>query len=268
MGEWLTLEQVAEYLQMSNSAIYKLAQKSKIPGHKVGRQWRFKKEEIDDWVEKSKGGLKIVNNEKELTELLYQKLQESNSFKEIKAHINLASRKFYSHWKKWYKSSYFEPSVPPPAQPEIDLLLVDSRFQLFGVEIKHMIPKGETFNQSFYAGVGEAIALLRFGFKCVSLWHCFEISATEPAIWGYRDATQKLIYSLSLPINYNALKLIEREQKVDFLDITNTIDFSKAPMPSFGSLPYGLSNPLCDKDDEVERNEDFLRNILNIPHEE
>lgn len=54
MDKWLTLEQIAEYLQMSTSSIYKMAQVGKIPSHKVGRQWRFRKEEIDSWVEKKK----------------------------------------------------------------------------------------------------------------------------------------------------------------------------------------------------------------------
>ncbi len=54
MDKWLTLEQIAEYLQMSISSIYKMAQSGKIPSYKVGRQWRFKKEEIDKWVEKRK----------------------------------------------------------------------------------------------------------------------------------------------------------------------------------------------------------------------
>jgi len=54
MDKWLTLEQIAEYLQMSTSSIYKMAQKGKIPAYKVGRQWRFRKEEIDRWIEKGK----------------------------------------------------------------------------------------------------------------------------------------------------------------------------------------------------------------------
>ncbi|MDD8020088.1 MAG: helix-turn-helix domain-containing protein [Acidobacteriota bacterium] len=54
MNKWLTLEQIAEYLQMSKSSIYKMAQGGKIPAYKVGRQWRFKEEEIDTWVAKRK----------------------------------------------------------------------------------------------------------------------------------------------------------------------------------------------------------------------
>lgn len=50
MDKWLTLEQIADYLQMSTSSIYKKVQANKIPAYKVGRQWRFKKEEIDRWV--------------------------------------------------------------------------------------------------------------------------------------------------------------------------------------------------------------------------
>jgi len=54
MDKWLTLEQIAEYLQMSTSSIYKMAQAGRIPSYKVGRQWRFKTEEIDGWVENQK----------------------------------------------------------------------------------------------------------------------------------------------------------------------------------------------------------------------
>jgi len=54
MGNWLTLEQIAQYLQISTSSIYKMAQAGKIPAYKVGRQWRFKKDGIDRWVEKQK----------------------------------------------------------------------------------------------------------------------------------------------------------------------------------------------------------------------
>ena len=54
MDKWLTLEQIAKYLQISESSIYKMAQGGKIPAYKVGRQWRFRKEEIDAWVERRK----------------------------------------------------------------------------------------------------------------------------------------------------------------------------------------------------------------------
>ena len=64
MDKWLTLDQIAEYLQMSTSSIYKMAQKGKIPAYKVGRQWRFKKEEIDRWIEEGKLRLDVVTLQK------------------------------------------------------------------------------------------------------------------------------------------------------------------------------------------------------------
>ena len=54
MDKWETLEQIADYLQISTSSIYKMVQAGRIPAYKVGRQWRFKKQEIDEWVESNK----------------------------------------------------------------------------------------------------------------------------------------------------------------------------------------------------------------------
>lgn len=50
----ITLEEVAEYLRLSVHTIYKMAQQGRIPAYKVGKQWRFRKKTIDQWVEKGK----------------------------------------------------------------------------------------------------------------------------------------------------------------------------------------------------------------------
>ena len=46
----MTIEEVAAYLKIPKSTVYILAQDGKIPCQKVGRQWRFHKEAIDQWV--------------------------------------------------------------------------------------------------------------------------------------------------------------------------------------------------------------------------
>lgn len=46
----LTLKQIVKYLQLSSSSVYSLVQNNKIPAYKVGKQWRFKKSEIDEWL--------------------------------------------------------------------------------------------------------------------------------------------------------------------------------------------------------------------------
>jgi excisionase family DNA binding protein len=50
----LTIRQVADYLQVAERTIYKLAWAGELPGFKVGNMWRFKKEDIDKWIETRK----------------------------------------------------------------------------------------------------------------------------------------------------------------------------------------------------------------------
>ncbi len=49
----LTIDELAEYLKISKSSLYKLAQAGKVPGQKVGRHWRFHKDAIDQWLKEA-----------------------------------------------------------------------------------------------------------------------------------------------------------------------------------------------------------------------
>ena len=46
----LTIEEVAKYLRVSERTVYDWAQKGEIPAGKIGTVWRFKKQEIENWV--------------------------------------------------------------------------------------------------------------------------------------------------------------------------------------------------------------------------
>jgi excisionase family DNA binding protein len=46
----MTIEDLAAYLKLSKSTLYKLCQDGKVPGQKVGRHWRFHKAVIDRWL--------------------------------------------------------------------------------------------------------------------------------------------------------------------------------------------------------------------------
>jgi excisionase family DNA binding protein len=46
----LTIDDLAEYLKISKSTLYKLAQEGAVPGQKVGRHWRFHREAVDQWL--------------------------------------------------------------------------------------------------------------------------------------------------------------------------------------------------------------------------
>ena len=54
-GNIMTIEELAVYLKLSKSTLYKLCQEGKVPGQKVGRHWRFHKEMIDQWIRGSEG---------------------------------------------------------------------------------------------------------------------------------------------------------------------------------------------------------------------
>ena len=57
-GEILTIKQVANYLQVTDRTIYRLAASDGIPAFKVGGSWRFRKSDIDAWI-----GSQIHSNE-------------------------------------------------------------------------------------------------------------------------------------------------------------------------------------------------------------
>jgi len=46
----LTIEEVAKYLRVSDRTVYDWAQKGEIPSGKIGTVWRFKKSDIEQWV--------------------------------------------------------------------------------------------------------------------------------------------------------------------------------------------------------------------------
>jgi excisionase family DNA binding protein len=48
---YMTIREVAEYLRIKASTIYSLAEQKRIPHYKIGRLVRFKRSEIDQWME-------------------------------------------------------------------------------------------------------------------------------------------------------------------------------------------------------------------------
>lgn len=47
----LTLDELSDYLKISKSSLYKLVQAGKIPGSKVGKHWRFRRQTIERWLD-------------------------------------------------------------------------------------------------------------------------------------------------------------------------------------------------------------------------
>jgi excisionase family DNA binding protein len=47
---WLTVDDICKYLNVSNETVYKWIDQWAMPGHRVGRRWMFKQDEVDEWV--------------------------------------------------------------------------------------------------------------------------------------------------------------------------------------------------------------------------
>jgi len=46
---WLSVEEIAEHLGVSKDSIYNWIKKG-MPAHKIGKLWKFKVSEVDDWA--------------------------------------------------------------------------------------------------------------------------------------------------------------------------------------------------------------------------
>ena len=58
-SELLTVDEVADFLRVKPSTVYEWAKNGKIPARKVGRLWRFSREEIESWTRS--GGPQVEN---------------------------------------------------------------------------------------------------------------------------------------------------------------------------------------------------------------
>jgi len=50
-NEILTISELCAYLKLTEKTAYRLALDKKLPGFKVGGSWRFRKSDIDEWIQ-------------------------------------------------------------------------------------------------------------------------------------------------------------------------------------------------------------------------
>lgn len=49
-NRWLSIGEICAYLGVSNDTVYKWIDTREMPAHRMGRLWKFKKDEVDAWV--------------------------------------------------------------------------------------------------------------------------------------------------------------------------------------------------------------------------
>jgi len=53
----MTIEELAKYLRLHKSTVYRMVRDAQIPASKIGNQWRFRKDVIDSWLAGKEGGI-------------------------------------------------------------------------------------------------------------------------------------------------------------------------------------------------------------------
>jgi len=61
-GQIMTLREVAGYLGLHVMTVYKLTREGRVPAAKIGGQWRFKRDVLDEWLESQMRKQSVVKN--------------------------------------------------------------------------------------------------------------------------------------------------------------------------------------------------------------
>jgi len=128
--------------------------------------------------------------------------------------------------EKWFEI-YGKPlkvnqSLVPPLQPEIDMIFCKGK-KMMAVELKYFQHKGSGLNHSFYEGIEQALALLRWGFDYVALWQLFEHpSISKDELWFYGGWTWSFLHAspqlggLNLPLEFTFMLVRKSNHGYDF----------------------------------------------------
>ena len=60
---WLSISEICKHLGVSKDTVYKWIDKHAMPAHRMGRLWKFKKDEVDEWVRSGGAAEKIQKDD-------------------------------------------------------------------------------------------------------------------------------------------------------------------------------------------------------------
>ena len=60
IDNYVSIDEIADYMGVKTVTVRSWLKKTDIPAHKIGRQWKFKRTEIDEWI---KSGRSAMNDE-------------------------------------------------------------------------------------------------------------------------------------------------------------------------------------------------------------
>jgi excisionase family DNA binding protein len=67
VDRWLSVDEIADHLGIKRDTVYKWISERQMPGHKIGRLWKFNQQEVDEWVRS--GGASTFPSENEQSKI-------------------------------------------------------------------------------------------------------------------------------------------------------------------------------------------------------
>lgn len=55
--KWISLEEAADYMDVAKDTVRNWIKKTDIPAHKIGKLWKFKRSELDEWIKSGKSAM-------------------------------------------------------------------------------------------------------------------------------------------------------------------------------------------------------------------
>ena len=171
-----------------------------------------------------------------LAKEIKKRFEQSDKPKFDRIHVSkkpYQAAKLKKLWHEMYGRALGVPlTLVPPLQPEIDLIFCEGS-ELTAVELKHFRRKGRGLNHSFYEGIGQALALLRWGFDHVALWQLYDEDISKEELWFYGGWTWIFLHAkpedggLNLPIEFTFYVVQRVENGYDFRPINPIINGGK-----------------------------------------
>jgi hypothetical protein len=122
----------------------------------------------------------------------------------------------------------------PILQPEIDLCLLSQKNQLVAVEAKLFRGSELTYKTPFYEGIGQALALHRYGFDAAALWFLFPEGVNTTGMNRYgAEAWSYIRNDLQLPLDFSylAVERVGSKNKFNVMQYTGRQQGFKIGVP-------------------------------------
>jgi hypothetical protein len=146
-----------------------------------------------------------------------KKKDEDILVNELASQLEPQVNRIWTH-KKLSTSSKFKKEIKrrlgyiPILQPEIDLCMLLKDGRLVAVEAKLFRGKALTYQTPFYEGIGQALALHRYGFDHAALWFLFADGADLEAFNRYgAEAWSFIRNDLCIPLDFSYFSVKRRD---------------------------------------------------------